>query len=255
MHKPTLRVLDILLFVSENKGASLSEIADNTGIPKSTISPILKTLCLNNFLYINENNQYFIWKNAYKVGMSFLDTYNVTDIIKKHMENIVEECNEICQLGVYVDGDILYIAKIDPQQPIKLISNVGKSLPAYAAALGKAILGKFSTEKIREIYKDGLFPITDKTTTDIDILIDQVNKAKINGYAYEKEETNRDIECIAVPLCSKGEIFAAISISIPVYRSSDEKRKSIVGILLDHKKKIELDLDSSNIDINSDMLI
>lgn len=255
MHKPTLRVLNILLFLSDNKGANLSEIAENTDIPKSTISPILKTLCENDFLHINESNQYFIWKNAFKVGSTFLNTNNVMDILKAYMKDIVGECNEICQLGIYDNGDIFYIARVESKQPIKLISNVGKSVPAHATALGKAILGKFSEERIRDIYKDGLIPITSKTITDIDILIEQINEAKNKGYAYENEETNNDVECLAVPLRSKGEIFAALSISIPIYRSSDNKRESVINILLDYKRKIELDLESLNIDIIADKLI
>lgn len=255
MHKPTSRVLHILLFVSSNEGSSLSEIAMSTDIPKSTISPILKTLCSNKFLYSNENNQYFIGKNAFKVGSTFLSTNNLMDILKAYMEDIVIECDEVCQLGIYDNGAIFYVAKIESKHPIKLISSVGKSIPAYATALGKAILGKFNEEQIRDIYKDNLIPITDKTITDIDILIEQINEAKNKGYAYENQETNNDIECIAVPLYCKDEIFAALSISIPIYRSSDKIRKNIIKVLLDYKKRIELDLKSSNIDIIADKLI
>ena len=52
-HKPTERVLHILLLLSGHpEGLSLTQIAEMLQIPKSTISPILQEMVYQNFLYI-----------------------------------------------------------------------------------------------------------------------------------------------------------------------------------------------------------
>ena len=46
LHNPTLRVIEVIETVAENQsGLSLSQISSKINCPKSTLMPILKTLC------------------------------------------------------------------------------------------------------------------------------------------------------------------------------------------------------------------
>src|SRR5699024_3031372 len=99
LHRPTQRVLDILLLLSQNEdGLSHTEISQLTDIPKSTISPILRTLEEMKFVTLNAHNKYAIGINALKVGGTFIKSNSGIDIIRSFMEEIVDECNEVCQL-------------------------------------------------------------------------------------------------------------------------------------------------------------
>lgn len=98
MHNPTKRVLDIMLYISEYEGLGLSDISEGTQIPKSTISPILKTLVEMKFLHCDPSGRFYIGKNAFKVGSVFLRSFSATDVIRQYMAQIVNECNEICHL-------------------------------------------------------------------------------------------------------------------------------------------------------------
>lgn len=55
LHNPTLRVVKILELVNNYEdGISLVDISKQLSIPKSTLSPILKTLEITNFLEKND---------------------------------------------------------------------------------------------------------------------------------------------------------------------------------------------------------
>lgn len=249
LHKPTERVLTILLILSDHDGLTLTELSNISNIPKGTISPILKTLTDMKFIHLSNNNLYKIGANSFKVGSTFMESFNVIDMIKSSMKEIVEICNEICQLGIYDNGNVLYIEKIEPKQSIKLVSSVGKTIPAYSSAIGKALLTQFTNEEVKTIYTNGLLPITKHTITDIDVLIDNLNESREKGFAYESMESNENIECFAVPLEANGSIFSAISISIPIFRNTREKSLESIEILLEYKEKIEKRLKYINIDI------
>lgn len=246
MHKPTLRVINILNFVSMNNGCRFSDIVDSVEIPKSTLSPIIKTLVDNMFLICNDG-KYYIGKNIFKIGSKYLDNFNAIDTIKLHMKSIVEDCNEICQLGILDGTDILYIEKIDPEQPISLVSSVGKSLPSYSTALGKAILTKFSDAELRNLFSKELVKHTENTISNIDDLINEIHNTKKRSYSIEIEETTKDVICFAVPLKENNDIIASISVSIPTYRSDTKKNNKIIETLLRNKIQIENDLSSRNI--------
>ena len=57
-HRPTARVLDIMQLLSTSKeGCSLTEIATAISVPKSTIVPIIRTLCERRFITQHGSNK------------------------------------------------------------------------------------------------------------------------------------------------------------------------------------------------------
>ena len=240
MHKPTQRVLQILLAIaSEKEELTLSEISEKTNIPKSTISPILSTMVNLKFLSRKDNMKYKIGINTFIAGESYLESTSLLEMIKNNMAEIVKECNEICQLGIIQDNNVFYIAKKDPTQSIQLMSYVGKFLPLYSTALGKVLIYKKSKEEIKNLIGTTLTPLTEYTITDIDTFLAEIDKVKSRGYSYDIQETSLDARCVAVPIEKDDKVIAAISVSVPTFRSSDEKLNSILEILLKYKNKIE----------------
>ncbi len=241
LHNPTLRVINILEALDRSQeGLTLTELSKEVGSPKSTISPIINTLLLKEYVTQDKNTtKYKMGIKSFLIGLSYSSNYNSIDIVKSEMENIVNICNEVCQLGILIDNDVFYLAKVDSEQPINLVSHVGKKLPAYATALGKALLSGHSNEDIKNFYKDGLKPITKNTITDINILIQQIEKIRNGELACEFEEVNQQTACYAIPLRKNNKVVAAISISFPLFRSSDEKTDLIKRILYEKRELIE----------------
>ena len=60
------------------------------------------------FIDIDEFNKYKTMdKQTMKVGQRFEDSLDFLEIIKQYMKKIVRECNEICQIGIYSDGNVV----------------------------------------------------------------------------------------------------------------------------------------------------
>ena len=73
MHAPTLRVLGILrLAGSRRDGLRLSEFSALLEIPKSTLVPILQTLCQQRFLHLTPSGHYTAGTALFKCSMSEL---------------------------------------------------------------------------------------------------------------------------------------------------------------------------------------
>ena len=165
------------------------------------------------------------------------------------------ETNEICQMGILDKGQVLYIAKVDSESPIRIISSVGKRLPAYCTALGKAMLSNTKIEDIKKLYPNGLTPFTSKTITDFNELEKQLKEIKNTSIAYEFGEINEPSYCLSTPLMKNDDILAAISVSVPSFRMTKEKNDLIKKLLLESKIKIETyfrehDIDKNNLTIS-----
>ena len=240
-HKPTLRVLDILKYLSiQPDGLTLTEISEKMQSPKSTIVPILHTMTENNFIeYDDALRKYSIGLNTCVIGNTYLQNHSMIDIIHNEIYNIVKQSNEICQLGILEGKEVLYMAKVDSPNPIRLMSSIGSRLPAYATSLGKSLLSLYTLDELKHLYPNDLKPLTKNTITSIDELFNQLQIVKNTSIAIERSETHPDISCISTPLIKDNKVIAAISVSIPNFRYNDEKEQQISNILLESKTRLE----------------
>ena len=249
LHKPTERVIGILRVISKNPGElTFSNISKMLSIPKSTLSPILKTLLELEIIVLDPATQmYTIGLGSFQIGQTYLHNINGLDIIKSHMRTIVGKCNETCQLGINHRNEVLYLTKVECSQPIKLMSSIGRNLPLYCTGLGRALLFDYSEDKIRDLYTDKMTQFTEFTNTDVDKLITIINEAKEKEYAVEKQEITSDACCIAVPLIINNKIQAALGISMPIFRATLSHVQLIIDLLKKHSKLISQELNSYNI--------
>lgn len=240
-HRPTTRVLDILqLLATSKEGFSLTEIATAIKVPKSTITPIIRTLCDRNFIAPNgSTGKYIIGMTAFIVGSTCLQNMELLNLITAEMKKVVAATSEVCQLGILIDGNVLYVAKEDSPEPIRLISFVGKRLPAYSTALGKALICDLSVDELKKIYKNGLTRITDNTITDFKTLKHELDQIKKKGYAWENEESSKGLNCFAISLRYSGNIVAALSVSIPTFRVTSEKEAATIASLQVAQQNLE----------------
>lgn len=251
-HRTTGRILDTLEILAENSnGYTLSEICKLIGAPKSTMLPILQTLLKRRFLSLDPNsNKYHIGLACFQVGSSYLDNFNVIEEIQNELRNIANVCMETCHFGILVEGEVLYLNKIDSSKPIRMISTIGKKVPAYATAIGKALLIDHDLSELYKLYPGGLKPLTEKTITDFKTLAEQLQKARIDGFTYEIEESNQHIRCLAVPVRKNNQIIAALSVAIPTFRYTEEKYELIKNLLFNAKSKIEMLLKNIEVDFS-----
>lgn len=240
-HRSTARVLSILsILSSEQEGLTLAELSQCLNAPKSSLFPIVHTMADQNFIFFNEAAQkYTIGLNSYLVGISYMHRHNVFERIQDEMKRIVQQCSETCQFGILEHNLVLYLAKADSPEPVRLASDIGKRLPAYCTSLGKALLSCCTMEELRLLYPDPLIPFTPHTVKNLEELQLQLLEVRETSIAIEQGETHPDISCIAVPLMRNGQAAASISVSVPTFRFTPEKRKQIETLLLGVKPKLE----------------
>ncbi len=256
-HKPTERVLNILQLLSTNpEGFTLTEIAEAIQAPKSTIFPVIQTMLERRFISLNKSTlKYSIGISAFCIGASYSSGKNVLDFIKKEMEYIVGKINETCQMGILDGGNVLYVLKEDSMRTdIRLVSHIGKRLPAYCTAIGKALLQEYDLEELKALYPDGLKPMTEKTITDFEVLAEQLKKINEDKIATDFEEVTKYLVCLAVPLSAQGKTIASISISLPIFRATEEKVNLAKQLLLNAKEKIETYFSAIHADLDSFVL-
>ena len=213
--------MKILEAVATNpEGMSVSDVYSSFGIPKSSASTLLRTFQNMGYMMRDKAGVFHIGPKAFQVGTRFAENdegYTYAGLI---LDDLVSEVGETAHLGILNDAEVMYVCKSECSHAVRMISQVGKLIPAHATAVGKALLSVKTDDEVRKLYKDKpLVKLTQHTITDIDQLIEQLHQIRYTGFATEREESTEGVSCIATPLCEKTRGNpAAISIAIPLIR-------------------------------------
>lgn len=233
MHKPTLRVLQILeLLSTAGQPMRLADISRTLDIPKSTLLPILQTMTQSRYLTRDSSDRYSLGIAMVGAAAAAGKLHSPAKCIKACLKELVEEFSETCYYGVLEGNRVLYLEKVDSPQPLRMLTAIGHRLPAYATGLGKALLTDHTLSQLEQLYPEGLTPLTEHTIRDIPSLALQLRQAKEDGYAWEIEESTDHIRCFAVPVRKNQKIVGAVSMAIPLFRYREEVREAIISALL-----------------------
>lgn len=239
MHQPTIRVLQVLEHIAKNgSGQRLADLSHDLKIPKSTLLPILQTLCANRYLSQDENGRYGAGTALFSLGSFFSGSFPVLTFVRSELETLVRELGETCYFGILEEGHVLYLEKQDSPQPLRMLTSVGHRLPAYATGIGKALLMDTSLEGLHTLYPEGLVPLTEHTITEFSRLFTQLQQARVDGYTWESEESTPHVRCFAAPVRKNGRIVAAISVTIPLFRYESGEKDRIISALTQTAKTI-----------------
>ena len=218
------RAVNVMNCLAEmEQPSSLSEIAEVTSLPKTTVFRILNTL-EEHSLVIRCNGQYAIgpavlfWASAYRVQNVLLE------VAKPHMVELWDFTRETVHL-IFFDGEnAYYIEKLDTPHPVRMRSRIGAHLTLYSTAAGKAILSALSQEEIDAyLNKVALTRKTPNTIVDKKELIAELSRTRQEGFAKDMQENEEGICCVGAPILQNGKPIGAISVSAPAYRFTEEK--------------------------------
>ncbi len=114
------------------------------------------------------------------------------------------QLDETIQLAVLSAPDVTFIARIDSTRAVRLVTHVGRRLPAHATAVGKAILAFSDPAEIEQVLAAGRRRLTDATITEPAALLEVLDQAQRDGHAREAEESSANLSCFAAPVFGPG---------------------------------------------------
>ena len=235
----TFSILEILL--QHGSSMQMTEISEKLGLYPSTTHRILDTL--KHWGYIEQDphtQKYQLGLKALELGMAKLHQMDLAREATPYLKELVKQCNETVHLGVLEEGEVLYLAKEESSQTIRMISYVGKRAPLHCTALGKVLLAYLSAEERKKILGEKVLPrLTENTITDKMELEKELGKVREQGFALDREENEKDVRCVAAPIRNyQGEVIAALSISSPIFRIDKNAQNNLKKALIEASEKI-----------------
>ena len=222
-----LRIMEIL---STAPSSGVSELARSIGCQKSTAFRLLNTLKQEGYVTQDENNEkYSLTLKLFKIGSNTVNDLDFNMAARPVITRLSKLSSETIHLCTIENNQLVYIQKIESTYSLKvdMVSKIGQSTPLYCTGVGKVLLAYQSTETIQGfIEKTKLQKFTANTIVNSHCLIKELEKIRISGIAYDNEEHELGVRCVAAPVFSSaGKIIAALSIAGPTIRMNPERLK------------------------------
>jgi DNA-binding IclR family transcriptional regulator len=233
----TVELLEAL--ASSERRLTLTELHHELSYPKSSLYMLLQTLVARGWVEVEPaSGTYGIGVRALLVGTSYLDHDPVVQVAIRVMEHVRREVNETVHLARLDGGDVVYLASRESEHHLRVVSRVGRRLPAHSTSLGKALLAERPAAEVDSILPEKMHPLTPNTVVDRAALHEQLAKFRVAGYAHEREENTPGLGCFAVALPYRNPVIDAISCSVPLGRLDADHENQVVTALLEGAKTI-----------------
>lgn len=211
------KALDVLDRVAAHgrpvRFATLLEVSD---FPKATLYRLLQTLTSQGMLtYDRDQQTYSLGVRLVRLAHAAWRQSSLAPIARPFLDGLSAETGQTVHLAQLDNAQVLYVDKRNAAQPIEMYSDAGKVGPAYCTGVGKAMMAFIPQDELaRVIAQQSFHRFTEHTYTTPDALCAELEAIRARGYAFDRQEHEPGIICIAQPiLTERGRVLGAMSIT------------------------------------------
>lgn len=240
------RVISILdCFSLDEPALGVREVARKTGLSSSTVGRLMANM--KDYGILNqdvETLEYMMGARVLAWAGIYTATADIHALALPVMVRLQDQTRETISLYMLEGNERVCIERLESPETVRIVARVGRRIPLYAGSAGKVFLAFLPQERTREILqKTELVPMTRFTITDLDALWANLEEIRSKGYAVSIGEWISEASGVAAPIFDQdGRITAALTISGPAQRFTDEKIEEIAALVKNGAAELSLEL-------------
>lgn len=167
--RPTLDVL------------SVRGLAERTGLPRSTVHLLCRTLCADGLLEAVPRGGYRLGPLLLELGGLVIDRTGLVDAVEGCTAALHRAAGQELHVGQLVDGWVVYLHRESGPTRVSMTNRVGMRAPAFLSGCGRSALSVLDPEdaglRVRRVCKDEQLPLPDLAE-----LAEELAVARHDGY-------------------------------------------------------------------------
>ncbi|MFI7122061.1 IclR family transcriptional regulator [Amycolatopsis sp. NPDC049868] len=202
-------------FDAAHRELGLAKLVERSGLPRSTVHRTASRMVQLGWLD-KPGDRYRIGNRLFELSGLVPVRHELREAVLPYLQDLYAAARTTVQLGVLDSARVLVVEKITGHRPMPMLSQVGGVVPAHCSGLGRVILAWSDEETIEAVVASGLSRRTPRTITSPEVLRRELVAIHERGWAYEREEGNLGVSCVAGPIFDfTGKVAAALSVTGP----------------------------------------
>lgn len=244
--RPIQVALEIVTAIGRLQPVGVSEIARDLDLPKTTVQRSLKSLEQAGWIEMSGEER-GAWSLTLKAGLAVgradIATRKLRIAAIPVMEELRRRTSESVYLAVRHNKQIALVERLDGINPVVHAWPLWHPGPMHATSLGKAILAALPEEELEDYLDGRLQKVSALSVTDPAKLRAELKEIRERGFSTAFQTNWPDENGVGAAIRnSRGEPFAAVSISAPVERVNRKKCLDLGSHLVDAARRISLGL-------------
>lgn len=228
------RMMDVLaLLEKRSNGASIRELVDHLGLPRTTVYRILNTLHHHDVVRRTPEGAYRLGPRLLALAARTLpdaQDYDLAALSRPHLEALAEKTGEGCKVSVLDGNAVLVIAAVQGTREYALTVVPGQHQPLHAGAASKMLIAHIPRSELDALLGEGdLIRFTAKTITDRKRLAAELARIRRAGWSEDRGEYSPSILAYAAPIRDRnGKVVAALS--VPFLLGSSPEHMEVIRV-------------------------
>lgn len=221
------RAIDVLeAFQSGGPERGVADLARELGLPRATVHRLLAALANRGFLAQDEQTgRYRLGLKLFELGSLVAESLDLRRVAHPHLVRLMKDSGETTHLVVLDGATIVFVDKVETDNPFRMVSLVGGRLAACYSGSGKALLAQLPDDELAR-------RLAGTSAPDLDQLLPRLRLIREQGWATDDEETQAGLRCVGTVVRDHtGAAVAGLSISGPTARIGDDRVPGLVLLL------------------------
>jgi len=204
-------------------------LARSLDIDRSAVSRILQQLTAIDVLE-RRHDGYIPGHRLFTLGRVLGANDALPNAVQPILEDLVRTFDETCYLCTLHGGSAVFVYEVQSSRPLRLVVDLGKSIPIHAGAAGRAILAGLPPEDAKRMLGKGPLPATTPNTIlSVPQLLEAAARDRERGYTVSFEERVEGGSSVAAPFFDyTGHCQGSVVFTAPLTRF-DASRSDQVG--------------------------
>lgn len=184
---------------------SLSDLAREVGVPKSSTSAICNALEAGGLIRRDEVG-YGLGRRLVELGGSYLSRLDQVALFYDECARSPRLSRETVRLSALAGIDTLGLGRYEGRPALRLTSGIGDRFPASASAQGKALLANLDDEEVVRLFHgiSELPRVTRNSRRTVSRLLKDLAVIRQQGWAADEQEAAEHVVGLAVAVPTRG---------------------------------------------------
>ena len=219
---------------------SVSEAAERLGVARSTAHRLLSMLVYRDFAAQRADRRYVAGPVLGLGGRSSPPATPLRPVVLPHLAALVDRVGETANVQVLAGDMVRFVASVECRQALRVGDREGMVFPAHLTSGGKVLLADLPDEELDERLAGG----RGADGPDPAALRTELRAVRENGFALNVGRTEAGLTAVGRAIRPGGRrAEAAVSVSMPSLRFSEERLPEVVAALTATARDIEAALD------------
>lgn len=235
------RALTVLEILATRGPTGVTEVANELGVHKSTVSRLLAVLESRGFVeQLADRGKYRLGYGVARLAGALPVQRDLATESRSACEALAEDVRETVNVAVLDDtGRDVNISEVRGPASVSSHNWVGQSTYPHATSSGKVMLAWTPDLDLRVLLGEELPRFTEHTITAHTDLGRELSRVRARGWATAVEEYELGLNALAAPVRDhRGRVVAAVSVSGPAYRLTGTSFAQVAPRLLEATAEI-----------------